>query len=220
MARQSLLVLLIASVVVASPVPMPFIIMKKDLKSALGSIGNAVSSVLQNGTVSGIASTVAQSITNPQLTAARVEVVKGLSDVSKAFTTISEQAKATNNSQIVALATKGAGGIGIAQPAIDNIAQALISGQTASTEDQKNVAVGIKQCQDAVQCMVGAGNSTAASSVMPNPDSQLSSDIEDATTKVGSLRAGGEGVINSEAKGFAALGLPDNFGDLPANCTV
>jgi len=170
-----------------------------DIKGAATEIGNLINS---NATLSGVAGAVKQSVENPQLTVARVTVVKGLSDTGAALTQVGTQANATGNNGLTSLVATAQGGVSTAHQAINRIGDALVSGTKPSTDDQKAVAVGIKDTRTAVNQMNAA---------ITTPDSTLSSNIADAVSKVGTLQEGGQGVLAASNLTFADLGLPDDF---------
>jgi len=157
-----------------------------------------------NATVSGVAKTIVQSIENPQLTAARIEVLKGLSSTRSALNAIGPQANATDNAGVASLVATAQGGVNTAQDGINRIGDSLVSGQTPATSDQKDVAIGIKQARDAIN------NMTAA---VTTPDDTLSTAITSGQNAVVGLQQGGQGVLSAAGLTFADLGLPDNFAD-------
>jgi len=160
---------------------------------------------LQNATIGGVANTIKQTVSNPALTLARVEVVKGLKDTGSAISAIN----ATGNADVAPFVAQGATGLQSAQKGVDNIGQALVSNSAPSSDDQKAVAEGIKAAQDAIQCM-----STAAKG-----DAKLTAALAQATTAVGGLRAGGEGVLKASNKSFTDLGLPADFDTSAPDCS-
>ncbi|KAF8583694.1 hypothetical protein K439DRAFT_1634222 [Ramaria rubella] len=171
------------------------------IKGAATEVGNLINS---NATLAGVAGTVVQSVENPQLTAARITVLKGLSDMSTDLNQIGTQANATGNTGVATLANTAQTGISSAHVAINNIGEALVSGTKPSIADQKTVAVGIKGARDAVNQMTAA---------ITTPDSTLTSNIATAQSDVTSLQQGGEDVLSADNLTFADLGLPDNFAD-------
>jgi len=175
-----------------------------DVMGALGSLGHD----LQNASLSGVANTIAQSVENPGLTADRVEVVAGLASSKAAFTKIATQANTAQNTQVMSFAAQGTQGLTDAASAVGRIGQSLITGATASIEDQKDVAVGIKSALDAVSCMDASGNQDLASA------------ISGASGPLNSLKTAGEGVIASQGHSFADLGLPSDFDTEPADCSA
>jgi len=152
---------------------------------------------LKNATIGGVVNTVKQSVSNPALTLARVEVVTGLKNTATALTAIN----ATGNADVAPFVAQSSAGLKAAQGGVNNIGQALISNVAPSANDQKVVAEGIKSAQDAIQCM----------STVAKGDANLTATIAQATTAVGGLRAGGESVLKASNKSFTALGLPADF---------
>ncbi|KAF8519307.1 hypothetical protein JB92DRAFT_2899526 [Gautieria morchelliformis] len=189
-------ILALASTSYAAPVKRDFL---GAIKGAATEVGNLINS---NATLSGIAGTAVQSIENPQLTAARLTVIKGLSDAQTALTQINSQANATGNTGVTSLVATGQTGVTNAHAALNSIGDALVSGTTPSKDDQKTVAVGIKAVRDAVNQMPAA---------ITTPDSTLSSSITAAQGTMQSLQNGGEGVLSAQGLTFADLGLPDDF---------
>jgi hypothetical protein len=98
---------------------------KNAAKGAVTEIGNLIHS---NATLSGVISTVGQSISNPDLTKARIQVIKGLSDTQDALNQIRTQANSTNNADVVTLANTAQTGISQTHSAINKIGDALVSG--------------------------------------------------------------------------------------------
>jgi len=172
-------------------------------RNFLSSIGGAISNLKNaNATLSGIVGTVVQSVENPQLTAARLEVLKSLSAAGSTLSQIDTQAKATGNSGVSTLVAAAQTGVSSAQKGIDNIGAALVSGNKPSTADQKNVAVGIKGARDAVNQMPAA---------ITTPDATLSSNIASAQGAVQGLQTGGQDVLSASGLSLTDLGLPANF---------
>ncbi|KIJ47850.1 hypothetical protein M422DRAFT_248436 [Sphaerobolus stellatus SS14] len=167
-----------------------------DLETGLKNLANS------NATVSGVISTIGQSIANPKLTAARLEVVKSLSDTTGALNQISSQATASNNAGIAPLVTQAQQGVKQAQDGVDNIGEALVSGATPSKTDQKSVAVGIKQALLAINAMPAA---------VTTANSALSSAISSGQSAVASLSQGGQGVLSASGLSLTDLGLPADF---------
>ncbi|KZT34491.1 hypothetical protein SISSUDRAFT_1052736 [Sistotremastrum suecicum HHB10207 ss-3] len=165
---------------------------------------------LENATVSGVVNTLKQSIENPALTEARLEVIKGISQTTSALTAITAQANSTDNLAVASISKQAQQGVNNAQQGIDNIGQALISGNTPSKTDQKNVAQGIKTVQDGVACMPSA---------ITKPDETLNQKIAAGQTALGLLRAGGEGVLSASNLSFGDLGLPDDFDSEQPDCS-
>jgi len=161
-----------------------------------------------NATFGGLASTIAQSVENPGLTADRIQVVTALAAGQTALKNIATQANGQQNNQVLSFAAQGTQGLSSAASAVSRIGQALITGATASIGDQTDVAVGIKQALDAVSCMDAGGNG------------DLNNAIQAATGPLKKLESAGEGVIAAQGHSFADLGLPDDFADEPANCTT
>jgi len=152
---------------------------------------------LKNATIGGVVNTIKQTVSNPALSLARVEVVTGLKNTATALTAVN----ATGNADVAPFVAQGSAGLKAAQGGVNNIGQALISNVAPSANDQKVVAEGIKAAQDAIQCM----------STVAKGDANLTATIAQATTAVGGLRAGGEGVLKASNKSFTALGLPADF---------
>jgi len=166
---------------------------------AATAVGNLINS---NATLSGVAGAVKQSVENPALTIARVQVVKNLAAMQKSIDTMGPEADATGNAGVTSLIANAQQGVSTAHDAINRIGDALVSGTATNKDDQKDVAVGIKDAQTAVNAM---------SAAITTPDAQLSSDIDTATTNAQKLAADGEEVLSASDLTFADLGLPDDF---------
>jgi len=94
------------------------------ITGALQNLGND----LQNATLTGLASTVAQSVENPTLTKDRIQVVTGLAASAKALTAITTAANTAQNNQVMSFAAQGAQGLSTASSAVSRIGQSLITG--------------------------------------------------------------------------------------------
>ncbi|KAF8592272.1 hypothetical protein K439DRAFT_397036 [Ramaria rubella] len=177
----------------------------RDIGGILGDIANGAAKLINpNATAAGIVGTVEQSIENPALTGARIDVVKSLGDTNSALNKVNAQATSTNNAGVQSLVTQAQSGLSAAQSGVGNIATDLLSGTTPSKTDQKNVAVGIHNAETAINGMAGA---------ITTPDQTLSSNIADAVSSVDSLKTGGESVLAASNLTLADLGLPESFAD-------
>jgi len=192
----------LASTALSAPVKRGFLgDIENGIKGAAKEVSNLANS---NATLSGVAGTLVQSIENPKLTAARLTVVKGLSDAQTALSQVSSQAGATGNANVTSLVSTAQSGLDSAHTAVNNIGEALVSGATPAKSDQAATAVGIKQFLDTVNQM---------SAAITTPDATLSTNIASAQTAANTLQQGGEGVLSASGVSFADLGLPDNFAD-------
>jgi len=171
-------------------------------RSFLSGLENGVSSAVQG--VSGVAKNIAQSVENPKLTAARLEVLGSLGTTQAALSAIGSQASATNNAGVTPLVATAQGGLSAAGAGVGRIGESLVTGQTPSKSDQKDTAIGIKQALDAIN------NMTAA---VTTPDDTLSAAIKSGQSAVAGLQQGGKGVLSASGLTLADLGLPDNFLD-------
>jgi len=172
-------------------------------RDLLSSIADGAAKLINpNATAGGIVGTVKQSIDNPALTGARIEVVKSLGDTGAALGKVSTQAGATGNDGVKQLVTQAQSGLTAATGGVGKIGIALVTGTKPSKDDQKNVAQGIHDAETAIKGMTAA---------ITTPDQTLSSDIAGAVTSVGALKDGGQGVLAASNLTLADLGLPADF---------
>jgi len=165
-------------------------------------LDGAAKLVNPNATAAGIAGTIKQSIDNPALTGARIDVVKSLGDTNQALSKVSAQASSTGNTGVQTLVTQAQAGLTAAKGGVTKIGTALVSGAKPAAADQKTVAQGIHDADTAIKGMNAA---------ITTPDQTLSSNIADAATSVGSLKAAGNADLAASNLTLADLGLPASF---------